>query len=550
MINKHALLLCLCLFLCALASMAQRTVGLMRNAASAMNGYVLLPPVNDSITYLIDNCGRIVHKWVTAGKPGLSAYLLNDGALLRPYQINNPVFSQQSGGGIEKLDWHGNRIWHYRYTSPKYHQHHDICPMPNGNVLLLAFELKTASEALAAGREAAGVVWPEHIIEIEPIAADSGRIVWEWHSWDHSIQNYDSSKLNYGSVEQHPELLNLNYREPGINANDWLHGNGLDYHPEFDQIILSSRSFSEFFIIDHSTTTSEAASHSGGRYGKGGDILYRWGNPLTYGRDNGTNRNLYYQHNPNWIKPGLKGAGNILVFNNGTNRTDGTYSSVDELIPPVNSNGFYQTPDGNQAFAPTAPYWRYTGTPNAQFYSQFISGAQRLPNGNTFICIGMSGHLLEVDNHDSVVWEYINPSAAGGYIYQGEPALNNLVFRAYKYPENYPAFANKDLSAQGFIELNPGQVDCDVQSGLVSNSIGHTPIVTCTPNPVQNTTIIAMEHSAMIGMVIHNSLGELVYQAAGTGKQCHLDCSMWPKGVYTCLVHTAEGDARFKLVKW
>ncbi|MGC8644373.1 MAG: hypothetical protein ACP5XB_31305, partial [Isosphaeraceae bacterium] len=51
---------------------------------------------------------------------------------------------------------------------------------------------------------------------------------------------------------------------------------------ELDQILLSVHSFSEIWIIDHGTTTAEAATHKGGRSGKGGDLLYRWGNPQAY----------------------------------------------------------------------------------------------------------------------------------------------------------------------------------------------------------------------------------------------------------------------------
>ena len=58
-----------------------------------------------------------------------------------------------------------------------------------------------------------------------------------------------------------------------------MHCNGLDYNSALDQIALSCRGMNEVYIIDHSTTTEEAVGHTGGNAGKGGDILYRWGNP-------------------------------------------------------------------------------------------------------------------------------------------------------------------------------------------------------------------------------------------------------------------------------
>ena len=62
-----------------------------------------------------------------------------------------------------------------------------------------------------------------------------------------------------------------------------------------DQIVLSNHNLSEIWIIDHSTTTLEAASHSGGNSGKGGDLLYRWGNPQAYDQGTGADQLLNHQ---------------------------------------------------------------------------------------------------------------------------------------------------------------------------------------------------------------------------------------------------------------
>ena len=120
------------------------------------------------------------------------------------------------------------------------------------------------------------------IVEIEPDGPTGGNIVWEWHVWDHLVQDADPTKDNYGVIADHPELLDINFGD--VEGGTWLHVNAVDYNPELDQIVICARNVSEIYIIDHSTTAEEAAGHTGGNQGHGGDFLYRWGNPLVYGR--------------------------------------------------------------------------------------------------------------------------------------------------------------------------------------------------------------------------------------------------------------------------
>jgi hypothetical protein len=170
--------------------------------------------------------------------------------------------------------------------------------------------------------------------------------------------------------------------------------------------------FSEIWVIDHSTTTAEAASHKGGRSGNGGDLLYRWGNPRAYRNGSKTEQQLFNQHNAHWIAPGLSGEGHILIFNNGSGRPGGPYSSVDEIVPPVDPQGQYIR-SRRGPYGPDKPVWTYTAPKKSDFYSFFISGAQRLPNGNTLICTGASGTVFEVTLEKEVVWKYINPVKGG-----------------------------------------------------------------------------------------------------------------------------------------
>jgi len=317
-----------------------QTVGTISNTPNSYDGYTLFSPIPDTTVYLIDNCGYVVNSWTTDTRPGMSTYLLEDGSLLRTGKANNPIFTQGGvGGKIQRYDWAGNLIWDYTFSSPNYCQHHDIEYLPNGNVLILATELKTQQACIAAGRDTSllqdGELWPEFVVEVQPIGLDSGVVVWEWHAWDHLVQNYDSTKNNYQASTSSPDLFDLNY-VPGAPKADWMHANAIDYNPELDQIVLCSKPWSELWVIDHSTTTAEASSHTGGNSDKGGDILYRWGNPLAYGVTQ--TPTLDDPHDAHWIESGKPNAGKLMIFNNGKSRG---YSSVDIIEPPVDSLGHY-----------------------------------------------------------------------------------------------------------------------------------------------------------------------------------------------------------------
>ncbi len=385
-------------------------------------GYMLMAPLQSNTTYLIDTDESVVHTWTSSYRPGNSAYLLEDGILLRPgSQANGTRFSGTGGGGgiVEKIDWNGNVTWSFSYATDDYCQHHDVEQLPNGNILMIAWEYKSSAEAESAGRNPSllvdGELWPDTIIEVDP-SDDS--IVWEWHVWDHLVQDYDSTKANYDPVADHPELIDLNFVDGPQGVADWTHVNAVAYNADLDQIIISVHGFNEFWVIDHSTTTAESASHAGGSYGKGGDLLYRWGNPAVYGASGG--QKLFGQHDSQWIPSGLPGAGNILVFNNGQSRG---YSTVEEIAPDVNPDGSYPMTVG-QAFGPSSQEWIYQAPTPTDFYSQNISGAQRLANGNTLICSGANGYIFEVTAAGTVVWTYQNTD--------GTP-----VFRVYKYPYDY-----------------------------------------------------------------------------------------------------------------
>ena len=236
----------------------------------------------------MDNQGQVVHQWKSAYEPGQTAYLLPNGHLLRAGMLRvQGGTGGGEGGRIEEFDWDGKLIWEFDHATRNYQLHHDIKPLPNGHVLALMVERKSREEAIAAGFDPSQMrdeyLVPDAVVEIEPILPKGGRIVWEWHVWDHLIQNHDRTKANYGDVAAHPELIDTACNGRATPAF-WNHMNSLDYNAKLDQITLSVRGCNEIWIIDHSTTAKEAAGHSGGKQGKGGDLIYRWGNPAAYQR--------------------------------------------------------------------------------------------------------------------------------------------------------------------------------------------------------------------------------------------------------------------------
>ena len=440
---------------------AQQTVGLFINEPESFAGYTLFPKLNNTETYLIDHHGKLVHQWSSGSIIGNVAYLLPDGNLMRAVRFEPVPIARFNAGGrggkVEVLEWDGTVVWDFPYASDTYRHHHDIAPMPNGNGLLIAWELKTDVEAIQAGRDPIFLpdaeLWPETIVEVEPTSPTTGTIVWEWRLWDHVVQDFDPTKDNFGVVGDHPELVDINFLAGRTGSADWLHANAVDYNPELDQILLSTPFLNEIWIIDHSTTTAEAAGHSGGNSGKGGDLLYRWGNPQAYDRGDSIDQLLFNQHDPEWIDPGLPGAGRILIFNNGAGRPIEQFTTIDEIVTPVEMDGNYSLEIG-QAYAPALPSWTYVANPPASFFAGFLSSAQRLPNGNTLIDSGPTGVFFEVTNASNTVWRYVNPvSTAAGPIEQGTAPTGNNVFRVERYAADYAGLIGQDLTPGDPLEL-------------------------------------------------------------------------------------------------
>lgn len=367
--------------------------------AQQWGNYTLYSTGNSTTATLIDTASAVYHQWTgLSGQTAYSNYMLPGGVLLRTVKTTNTTFS---GGGmagrVQKVDYNGTLLWDYTYSTSSYCSHHDICALPNGNVMLIAYESKSSSQATAAGSNYAGTLWPDHIVEVQPTGTSTGTIVWEWHLWDHLCQDVNANASNYvTNTADHPELYDINAVTITSQTKDFWHMNGIDYNPMTDQIVVSAHNTNEFYVIDHSTTTAEAAGHSGGRGGRGGDFLYRWGNPARYGQTGTANFNVL--HDAHWVPQDCPNAGYIVALNN--KGISNTQSCVDMVNPPVSGFNFSYTP--NTAWLPST----YTIRQNCTGGTSNMGNSQQLPNGNMQICLALSGTIYEINSAGTTLWSF------------------------------------------------------------------------------------------------------------------------------------------------
>ena len=359
------------------------------------NGLTLYSNSGSTLGYLIDTNSTVVKTWTfTGGNTGYSTHMTPGGDIYRSVvNTGNTLTGGGMTGKIQKYNYTGTLLWDYTYSSSTYCLHHDHCPLPNGNVLVICYEVKTPTEVSNAGATMSITVWSEKIMELKPTGLNTAAVVWQWNLWDHLVQNVNSSKANYQtSITDNPQLLNINYNL----KKDWLHMNGIDYNPFLDQIVVSSHNLNQWFIIDHSTTTAEAAGHIGGNSGKGGDFLYRYGNPASYAVNTPTVLNV--THDAHWIPEGYPNEGFLAGLNNKAVTSPANKTSVDQIsVPRVNYN-YTITPSG--AFTPTI----YTNRHLSTGYTSNMGSSDQFPNGNQMVCLATAGTIYEIDAAGNVLW--------------------------------------------------------------------------------------------------------------------------------------------------
>lgn len=543
--NKQLLIYFLACLLSSTLLTAQNTVGLLSaNLTKTSEGFNLIYPHNQPTVFLLNNCGEIAHTWEDDDnfRPGNMAYLNEDGTLFKAKRLSTSAVNDRiwAGGGGETVElrtWENELLATYTLNNDKFRLHHDMAPLPNGNVLLIAWELKTGEEAHAAGRDTSlltqGEVWSEIILEWNP---NTNSIVWEWSVWDHLVQDFDSTKANFGVVADHPELININYDEHDGHP-DWLHINSIDYNATLDQFVLSVPYFNELWVVDHSTTNEESAQHEGGNSGKGGDLLYRWGNPMAYNKGVLADKKLFFQHDVHWINPkakrGEEDFSKLALFNNrvATNLSTGSVLNTEfdtatnnyilekGIFVPLNFENIYTHPQFEEELRSA---------------SASVSSFQILPNGNQLFCSGRRGYTYEVTPDNKVVWEYFTPLKAGQPVAQGDTSIeisNNLTFRMTRYPANHLAFVGRDLTAKGYIELNPDTEFCGTLSVNTTEKT-LTDFVKVYPNPATDWLTIDWQGNNIEELYLYDYLGRLQLTIRPQNPKMNIDIQALSAGIY------------------
>lgn len=395
------------------------------------NGYTLFQ-ANEHGATLIDMNGGVVNFWEDL--QGFPNKLLPGGEVLGSLGERKPPHGHQDQLDLVQVDWEGNVLWQFdqlEYVQdpgeePRWmaRQHHDYqregnpvgyyvpgmtCETRQGKTLLLCHQTVINKE-----------ISDKPLIDDCIIEVDwEGNILWRWNCHEH-FQEFGFSE----------EAKNILYRFP-TKSGDWMHINSMSvlgpnkwydggderFHP--DNIIWDGRQTNIIAII--SKKTGKVVWQIGPDYTKP-DMVFL--------------KQIVGQHHAHMIPRGLPGEGNILVFDNGGQAGYGApnpcaptgfnnairdYSRVLEF-DPVTMKIVWQCGPTELGFL--QPFQA------DHFYSMFISGAQRLPNGNTLITEGSDGHLIEVTKYHKVVWEYVSP-------YWGKNLRLNMIYRAYRYPYDY-----------------------------------------------------------------------------------------------------------------
>ena len=432
--------------------------------------------------YLIDTDGNVAHRWkaITPEYEGRgysiekTAQMTETGSVI--LGLSTAGHNYRGERALVEIDWSGNLVWEFSDPREGYLYHHDFKRIWNNHlndwtIIFTSRIPMTQEQAVAAGADPS-VQWeaaPDGVVEVDR----DGNVVWEWWSLDHVVQDKNPNWPNYGVLAEHPERFNLNWGS-GVSG-DFTHQNALDYNRTLDQIVVNNDRMGELYVIDHGSTfvAGDFEASRALAAGPAGDIMFRWGNPWLYGSGEAPSYNtdgdvtsegdrmLFHHHDTQWIKEGLPGEGNFLIFENGSRRAGPHRSEIIEVNPYA---GTYPDSSYLPEMAAGGPAeqvaWNFTAVQPNSFSSRNISGVQRLANGNTLGVAGRHGHVFQVTPEGEVVWEYIVPIVRGtdadadpSEIYKTimSDTEDNSIFKARWIAPDHPGLAGRDLTPQGKI---------------------------------------------------------------------------------------------------
>ena len=346
-----------------------RTGLIAHDPALAQPGCTLFAPMfGDGTVYLIDMAGEDVHRWTMPYRPGLYAHLLDNGNLIYGGKVMDDL-DRFEGWSRFKAGAALEVDWQGRVLWEVRHPDHHHDARKLKNGNVLLLSLRPLPDDIAR-RVRGGLPGTEAKGDV--IYAD---YLVEMTTAGEAVWEWRS--WEHLDPETHPLTF------PDHRA-EWTHGNTVA-ETDDGNILVSFRNISTVVWVERAT----------------GKIVWELGSPP-----------LAQQHDPRPLP-----NGNVLIFDNGMHRCDhpATFSRVIEVDPRTSEI-----------------VWQYMDQSMFNFFSPYISGAQRLANGNTLICEGCQGRIFEVTTAGEVVWEYVNPHF---FDEAGRPGLNNWVFRAFRYTE-------------------------------------------------------------------------------------------------------------------
>jgi hypothetical protein len=392
----------------------------------AWNGFTVLSPLGTQAAIVIDMNGKVVKQWDgfvnSAGGP---ARIFPGGIVMAANGANPP---RQESLELVQKDFDGRVLWRFDRNEQiqtrdgktvwSARQHHDWQreDFPAGYYSPNAKPAIDGSRTLILTHKnhsrpnvADALLEDDRLIEV----SSSGEIVWEWVASDH-IDEFGFSAAARNAIKA----------APGLNAArgsfDWLHINSATYvgpnhwYDQGDQrfapnnVIISGRQASLLAIV-----------------ARDGKIVWRLGPDFSESRELRAIRQIIGQHHAHFIPKGLPGAGNLLVFDNGG--ASGYGSPNPTALEGANVYGRAGSRVLEINPVTLELVWSYAGP---RFYSTNISGAQRLPNGNTLVTEGANGRLFEVTREGRIVWEYMYPQFSGAQ-------SSNAVYRGYRLPYDW-----------------------------------------------------------------------------------------------------------------